>query len=171
MYAGLEDRKSRKAILHASVLMKDQLLELHTNLTFVQARLLEILHEQLGDAEGRMMRQRAVQRHWNEFTMSLEESLDLISTNATEMMTELFTGLLRLQSFTRDSARYVGEEFALLEGDVRNVRGRLRRAYEDIDGIASNGISKIDELSERSQQRLFMVYTRGLSVDLDTIRY
>ena len=170
MYAGLEDRKSRKAILHISALMKDQLLELHTNLTFVQARLLEILHGQLRDAELREMQQHDIQTHWNTFSMSLEESLNMISANATEIMTELFTGLLRLQSFTRDSARYVGEELALLGGDVRNVREEFRTAYENIDGIASRAVPIIDELAERSQQHLSMVNALGLSVDLDTIR-
>ena len=171
MYAGLEDRKLRKVpLLILRIDVKDQLLELHTNLTLVQARLLEILHEQLGDAEVREMQQQTVQRHWNQFTVSLEESLDLISVNATKMMTELFTGLLRLQSFTRDSARYVGEELVMLEGDVGNVRGELHRLHEDINGIASKGISKIDDLAERSQQRLSMVCTWVLSADLDTIR-
>ena len=159
IYAGLEDRKLRKAIPPIPGLIEDQLLELHTNLTFVQARLLEILHGQLEEAEVREMQQRTVQRHWNEFTMSLQGSLDLIWANGTEMMTELFTGLLRLQSFTKDSAKHVGEELAMLEGDVRNIRGELHRVHEDIDGISSKGVSKMDELAERSHQRLSMVCT------------
>jgi hypothetical protein len=162
---------SRERQIHPTPrLIKDQLLELHTNLTFVQSRLLEILHGQLEEAEVREMQQRTVQRHWNEFSMSLQGSLDLIWANGTEIMTELFTGLLRLQGFTRDSVKHIGEELVMLEGYVRNVRGELHRVHEDIDGIATRGVSKMDELAERSQQQLSMVCTWILSVDLDTIR-
>jgi len=151
-------------------LTKDQLLELHTNLTLVHGRLLEILHGQLRDAEVRELQQGTVQRHWDEFTETLEESLDLISTNATKLMRELFTGLLRLQSFTRDSARQVGEEITMLEVDVRNVREELHRVYDDIDGMATRGVSNIDQLAEISQQRLYMVRTRVLWDNTDETR-
>jgi hypothetical protein len=135
------------------------LLELHTNLTFVQAKLLEILQGQLGEAEVREMQQRDVQRHWTEFTSSLEESFDLIAANTTELMKDLFSRLLRLQSFTRDSARFVAEELQILEMDVCSVRGELRRVHKDLDALGIAGISAIDQLAEMSQQRLSMVIT------------
>lgn len=138
----------------------DQLLELHTNLTFVQARLLEILQGQLGNAEVREMQQQSVQRHWNEFSMSLEESFDSISVNTTNLMKELFTGLLRLQSLTRESSIYIADEIQTLEVDVRKVRGELRRVHDDIDTVGTAGVSKIDQLAEMSQQRLSMVLAR-----------
>jgi len=151
-------------------LTKDQVLELHTNLTLVQGRLLEILHGQWNDAEVRELQQETVQRHWDQFTVSLEESLHLISTNGTKLMKELFTGLLRLQSFTRDSARHVGEEIAMLEGDVRNVREQLRRVDDVIDGMASRGASKVDQLAEISQQRLSTVSSWVLWDNADATR-
>ena len=151
-------------------LTKDQVLELHTNLTLVQGRLLEILHEQWRNAEVRELQQETVQRHWDQFTVSLEESLHLISTNGTKLMKELFTGLLRLQSFTRDSARHVGEEIAMLEGDVRNVREQLRRVDDVIDGMASRGASKVDQLAEISQQRLSTVSSSVLWDNADATR-
>ena len=151
-------------------LTKDQVLELHTNLTLVQGRLLAILHEQWRNAEVRELQQETVQRHWDQFTVSLEESLHLISTNGTKLMKELFTGLLRLQSFTRDSARHVGEEIAMLEGDVRNVREQLRRVDDVIDGMASRGASKVDQLAEISQQRLSTVSSSVLWDNADATR-
>jgi hypothetical protein len=159
MYAGLEDRKSRKVSFHPRFVDVDQLLELHTNLTFVQSRLLEILQVQLGNAEVREMQQQAVQRHWSEFTMSLEESFNSISTNTTNLMKELFMGLLRLQSLTRESAKYVSEELQTLETDVRIIRGDLQRAHDDIDDVGNAGVAKIDRLAEMTQQRLSMVRT------------
>lgn len=146
----------------------DQLLELHTNLTFVQARLLEILQGQLGNAEVREMQQQSVQRHWNEFSMSLEESFDSISVNTTNLMKELFTGLLRLQSLTRESSIYIADEIQTLEVDVRKVRGELRRVHDDIDTVGTAGVSKIDQLAEMSQQRLSMVLAWWFRVNTDT---
>ena len=151
-------------------LTKDQVLELHTNLTLVQGRLLEILHEQWRNAEVRELQQETVQRHWDQFTVSLEESLHLISTNGTKLMKELFTGLLRLQSFTRDSARHAGEEITVLEGDVRNVREQLRRVYDVIDGMATRGVSKVDQLAEISEQRLSTVSSWVLWDNADATR-
>ena len=96
--------------------------------------------------------------------------MHLISTNGTKLMKELFTGLLRLQSFTRDSARHVGEEIAMLEGDVRNVREQLRRVDDVIDGMASRGASKVDQLAEISQQRLSTVSSWVLWDNADSTR-
>jgi hypothetical protein len=158
-YVGLEDRKSRKVSFHPRFLDIDQLLELYTNLTFVQSKLLEILQVQLGNAEVREMQQQVVQRHWSEFTMSLEESFNSISTNTTNLMKELFMGLLRLQSLTRESAKYITEELQTLEVDVQNIRGELQRAHDDIDDVGNAGVAKIDRLAEMTQQRLSMVRT------------
>jgi hypothetical protein len=132
-------------------------LELHTNLTLVQTRLLNILQTQLGEAERRDVRQRGVQKQWNEFTVSLEESLDLLSVNITNLMRELFTGLLTLQSFTRDSARHVGGELQSLELDVLHVRGQLLGIHDDIDALGSHGVLKMDEMNEMTLQQLSKV--------------
>ena len=165
MYAGLDNNKLRKVFPVSTNVWgfclpdkRDQLLELHTNLTFVQSRLLEILHGQLRDAEAREVQQQVVERHWTEFTMLMEESFELISANATNLIRELFMGLLRLQSFTRDSVRYVAEELQSLEVEVRDVRGELRQVHDGIDDIATTGISKVRQLAEISQQRLSMVH-------------
>jgi hypothetical protein len=105
----------------------------------------------------RGQQQQEAQKVWTDFTGSLEETLDLISANTSELMRGLFNGLLRLQRFTRDSARFVGEEFQTLEGDVRDVREELRRVHDDIESLATAGVSKVEGLAEISQQRLSMV--------------
>jgi hypothetical protein len=143
-------------------------LELHTNLTVVQARLLEILQGQLGNFQEKEIHQRAVQRHWNEFTMSMEESFDSMSAGASNLMKELFMGLLRLQSFTTESAKYVADELKMLELDVQNVRGELRQVHGEIDSLGTAGISKIDQLAEMSQQRLFVARPYGPRPNIDT---
>ena len=150
-YVGSEDEKSRRVLPKRDSLTEDQLLDLHTNLTCVQSRLLEILHERLAEAEARESREQNVQKLWTEFTSSLEEALESISTNTTTLMRELFIGLLKLQSFTKESARYVGEELQWLQDDVHNIREYLRRLHEDIQGIRTEGISKVYEFSEHTQ--------------------
>jgi Tht1-like nuclear fusion protein len=136
----------------------DQLLELHTNLTSVQARLLEILRTQLNEAEAREMQQQTAQRHWNGFTSSLEKSLESISSNTTSLMKDLFLGLLKLQSFTRNTARFVSEELYSLDKDVYNIRGRLQQMQGEINTLEMAGVSKIDQLAEMNQHRLTMVF-------------
>src|SRR5271155_4580545 len=101
--------------------------------------------------------QREVQNQWTEFTVSLEETLGSISANTSSLMADLFSGLLRLQSFTRDSMKFVAEELRMLEGDVKDVRGELTRVQGEIDSIATGGVSKVEELAEMSQRRLSMV--------------
>jgi len=142
--------------------MVDQLLELHTNLTSVQVGLLEILHEQLDEAEKRETQQRVVQQQWNEFTTSLEGSLESLSVNTTSLMRELFMGLLRLRSFIRESTRYVGEELKTLEIEVRSLREQTHRVHEDLTTLGTNGISKIEELGEISLDQMLTVISRLL---------
>lgn len=157
-YVGSENEKSRRVLTLRDLLTEDQLLDLHTNLTCVQSRLLEILHEQLGEAEARESREKNVRKVWTEFTSSLEDALESISANTTTLMRELFIGLLKLQSFTKESAKYVGEELQWLQDDVHNVREHLRRLHEDIQGIGTEGISKVDKLSEHAQDHLSKVF-------------
>jgi hypothetical protein len=103
------------------------------------------------------MQQRRNQKKWTEFTISLEQSLELISANTTILLRELFTGLLRLQSFTRDSTRFIDDELKILEEDVRNVRGEIRRVHEDIDALGTSGVAKVEELAGLGQHQLSMV--------------
>jgi hypothetical protein len=138
-------------------LTTDQILELHTNLTVIQGRLLEILNGQFSEAKGREMQQRKNQKKWTEFTMSLEESLKSISANTTVLLRELFSGLLRLQSFTRESTRFIGDELKTLEEDVRNVRGEIHRVHDDIDALGITGVAKVEELAGLGQHQLSMV--------------
>ena len=132
-------------------------MELHTNLTVIQGKLLEILNGQFSESKGREMQQRRNQKKWTEFTISLEQSLELISANTTILLRELFSGLLRLQSFTRDSTRFIGDELKTLEEDVRNVRGEIRRVHEDIDVLGTSGVAKVEELAGLGQYQLSMV--------------
>jgi hypothetical protein len=150
--------------------MIDQLLDLHSNLTSVQAKLLEILQEQLADAKVRERQQQLTQKHWTEFTISLTDSLDLISANASDLMRDLFTGLLTLQSFARDSAINIAEELRTLEVDVRGVRGELRQVQHDIDALGNVGLSKIDQIAEMSQHQLSIVPTSVLAINADPNR-
>jgi hypothetical protein len=107
MFVGLDDEKWRRVFLGLRYVMVDQLLVLHANLTDVQARLLDILHQQVRDIEEKGARQQDVQTRWNEFTLSLQDSLDLISGNTTTLLQDVFSGLLKLQVLTRDSKRFV----------------------------------------------------------------
>ena len=132
-------------------------MDLHANLTLVQSKLLDILHGQLDEAEQRAMHQQFMQREWSEFTVSLEKSLDLISVNVTHFVRDLFTALLRLQTFTRVTARRVAEELQNMEADVHNVRGELGRVHDDIDNLGSHGMLKIVEFNEFTQRQLYMV--------------
>jgi len=89
--------------------------------------------------------------------MSLEETLNSISGNTSSLMKDLFSGLLRLQKFTRDSAKSVSDELQTLGGDIKDVRKELLHVQEDMELIATRGISKIEELAEMSQHRLSRV--------------
>jgi len=167
MYVGLEEPKSRKVrilppasheITTSNFRFLDQLLELHTNLTLLQRKLLDILESQLKDIEERDIQHQNVRKQWNEFTGQLEESFNLIAMNTTDLMRDVITGLLRLQSFTKDSTRFVVEEIESLEGDVKKVRGEIRQFHEDIEMVGRIGVSKVEGIAELSQQRLLMVY-------------
>lgn len=136
----------------------DQLLELHSNLTSVQAKLLEILRTQLNEAEAREAQQRTSQKHWNDFTSSLEESLESISSNTTSLMKDLFLGFLRLQSFSRDTARYVSEELRTLDVDIHGIRGRLQQIQGEINALGNSEISQIDQLAEMNKHQLSIVF-------------
>jgi hypothetical protein len=136
---------------------EDQLLELHTNLTFVQEMLLQVLQSHWKEATSRETQQREVQKQWTEFTTSLEERLGSISANTSNLMGDLFSGLLRLQSFTRGSMKFVADEFRMLEGDVKDMRDRLGQVHDNMELIATGGVSKVQEFAEMSQRRLSMV--------------
>src|SRR5208282_5388920 len=142
--------------------IKDQLLELHTNLTSVQAKLLQVLQSHWREGNIKETQQKEVQKQWNKFTVSLEETLYSISGNTSSLMTDLFSGLLRLQSFTRDSAKFVADELRTLEGDVKDVRHEIRQVQEDIDLVATGGVSRIEELAEMSLHRFSRVLPLGV---------
>jgi hypothetical protein len=126
-------------------------------LTIIQGKLLEILNGQFSEFKGREMQQRRNQKKWTEFTISLEQSLELISANTTVLLRELFSGLLRLQSFTKDSTRFIGDELKTLEDDVRNVRGDIRRVHDDVDALGTSVVAKVEELAGLGQHQLSMV--------------
>ena len=123
----------------------------------MQEKLLQVLQSHWREGDFRETQQRDVQKQWTEFTVSLEETLGSISANTSSLMADLFSGLLRLQSFTRDSMKFVAEELRILEGGVKDVRGELGRVQGEIGLIATDGISKVEELAEMSQRRLSMV--------------
>ena len=139
------------------MLTGDQLLELHANLTEVQGELLEILRGHMEEAKGHESKQKSVQKHWQEFTVSLEQNLGVLSTNTTSLLRELFSGLLRLQSFTRDSTRLVAEELGTLDQEVRIIRGEIGLLNTDIDNLGNNGVARIEKLSEITQQQVMLV--------------
>jgi hypothetical protein len=115
------------------------------------------MNGQFSEAKGRDIQQRRTQKKWTEFTVSLEESLEVISANTTVLLRELFSGLLRLQSFTRDSTRFIGDELKTLEDDVRNARGEIRRVHDDIDSLGTSGVARVEELAGLGQHQLSMV--------------
>ena len=133
------------------------MLELHTKLTAVQAKLLQVLQSHWKEGSTKATQQREVQKQWREFTTSLEESFHSISGNTSSLMKDLFSGLLRLQKFTRDSAKSVSDELQTLGGDIKDVRKELLHVQEDMELIATGGISKIEELAEMSHHRLSRV--------------
>jgi hypothetical protein len=116
-----------------------------------------VLQSHWREGSFRETQQQDVQKQWTEFPVSLDETLGSISANTSSLMADLFSGLLRLQSFTRDSMKFVAEELRMLEGDVKDVRGELTRVQWEIDLIATGGVSKVEELAEMSQRRLSMV--------------
>jgi hypothetical protein len=126
------------------------LLGLHTNLTVVQARLLDILHRQMEDIDKRSMMQQGAQRQWREFSVSLQDSLDLISGNTTNLLTDVFSGLLRLQSLTRESTKFVVQE-------VHELGDKIRRINNDFDHLGQTGATRIQELGELTQGQISMV--------------
>jgi hypothetical protein len=140
-----------------ALIMADQILELHTNLTVVQAKVLEILNTQFSEAKKREMQQREVQKKWTEFTISLEESLEIISANTTTLLQELFIGLLRVQELTRKSTIFLSGEFQTLEEDARNIRSQIGRVNNDVGTLASTGTAKIEELAGAGEQQLSLV--------------
>lgn len=139
------------------MLTGDQLLALHANLTEVQGKLLEILRGHMEEAKANESKQKSVQKHWQEFTISLEQNLDVLSTNTTSLLRDLFSGLLRLQSFTRDSTRLVVEELGALDQEVRTVRGEISSLNTDIDNLGNNGVTRIEKLSQITQQQVMLV--------------
>ena len=157
IYAGLDDERLRKVCLSEDYTEEDQILELHTNLTVVQAKLLQVLQSHWREENSRETQKREVQKQWTEFTISLEDTLNSVSANTSSLMGDLISGLLKLQVFTRDSTEFVANELQSLEGDVQNMRSELRRVQDDIALLAAGGISQVEELAEISQQRLYMV--------------
>jgi hypothetical protein len=109
------------------------------------------------DGKVHETQQQRVQKHWNEFTVSLEQNLDLLSTNTTSLVRDLFSGLLRLQSFTRDSSRFVTDELDTLEQDVRTLRGEISLLNADIDNLGNTGVARVEKLGEITQQQMILV--------------
>ena len=146
-------------------LIVDQLLELHADLTDVQARLLAILKSRFEEAQARDLQQRAWQAEWNDFTWSLEQSLDMIAKNTTQLMRDLFSGLLSLQSLTRDSTRFVSDGFQTLESGVQSLKYRLQDVDHEIDEVGKAGKMNVAALTEMAQRRLSLVglFTRPYS--------
>ena len=168
MCVGLDDEKSKKVCSHKEHADLDQLLELHTNLTSVQSKLLDILQSHWREGDVRDAQQREMRKHWTKFTVSLEETLDSISVNTSRLMTDLFSGFMRLQSFTKDSTRFLTSDLQSLQGDVQNVRGELRRMHDDIGGFTVEGIFQVEELAEMSRRRLSMVLLPACTLNVDT---
>jgi hypothetical protein len=133
---------------------QDQLLELHFNLTVVQERLLEVLNSQFHEAEITFEQQREMQRVWEEFTRSLDITLEIISTNTTDLMKDLYTGLLSLQSLMRTSTRFVGDELNVLSKAAQAIHEELHQVREDIDSAGLAGKSKIQELLATAETEL-----------------
>jgi len=142
---------------------KDQLLELHLNLTSVQEKLLDILNGQFAAASQREQRNSAVEKTWSAFTEKLEGELAALEKNTQVLLGELFTGLLRLEGITRDSVIRVAGELGGLEEDVQEVRKGLRLMEEDISAIEMLASEKVEELGEKSQKRLSIVCPCNLS--------
>ena len=132
-------------------------MELHANLTEVQARLLAILKSRFEEAEARDLQQRAWQTEWNDFTWSLEQSLDMIAKNTTQLMRDLFSGLLSLQSLTRDSTRFVSDGFQTLESGVQSLKYRLQDVDHEIDEVGKAGKMNVAALTEMAQRQLSLV--------------
>ena len=135
----------------------DQLLELHSNLTVVQARLVEILKTELEDALARGRQQRVVQQNWNAFTDSLEENLSVLHVNTTSLTRDLLDALVRLQTLTQHSATTVADHLALLENDIRSVRQQIWQVRLDMDTFSAAELSVVEALAEASQERLSLV--------------
>jgi len=127
--------------------MVDELLELHSNLTSVQARLLEILRKEADTAEMRERDRRVVEQSWNAFTTSLEESLWVLSVNTSILTRDLLSALLRLQTFTTHSTDVVAEQISVLERDIRSVREQIGQVRIDVDTI----------IADVTQEHLFTV--------------
>ena len=157
MFVGLEDKKLRKVNSLREAADKDQLLALHINLTAVQTRLLEILTSQFEDVQIRNGQQQEMQRQWTEFTGSWEVQLDRISINTTNVMRDLFLGLLSLQSLTHESARLVGEEIQMLSDGVENIQSGLYNIRGEMEVLGAAGKLNMDALIEIAQKKLLMV--------------
>ena len=123
----------------------------------MQERLLDILRTQFEEAEVRNMEQRVLQKNWNEFTESLEEVLMLISMNSTDLMRDLFTGLLSLQSLTRDSTRLVNDEVQKLAAGMNAAQEKLRDVKGDIDILGNSASANIEELAATAWRHLSLV--------------
>lgn len=132
-------------------------MDLHANLTDVQGKLLEVLRGHMEDAKIQESQQQGVQKHWKEFTMSLEQNLDVLSTNTTTLLRDLFSGLLRLQSFTRDSTRFVAEELNTLEQNVRSIRGGMDLLDTNLNTLGNKGIAQLEQLSDATEEQLMLV--------------
>lgn len=134
-------------------------MNLHANLTDVQSKLLEILRVHLDDAKVHESHQQVIQKQWNEFTISLRQNLNVLSTNTTTLLRDLFSGLLRLQSFTKDSTRLMADELRTLEQEVRTIRGGIGRVNNELDTFSETEIGRVEKLSGIIQQQLILVYT------------
>lgn len=150
-------------------------MDLHANLTDVQSRLLEILREHVDEAKVQEGHQQVIQKQWNEFTVSLRQNLDVISMNTTTLLRDLFSGLLRLQSFTRDSTRLVAEELRTLEEEVSTIRGGISQVNNELDTLGEAEVARVEKLGEITEQQLTLVEIPLSNVDgqiqriLDTV--
>lgn len=141
----------------------------------MQSRLLEILREHVDEAKVHEGQQQVIRKHWDEFTVSLRQNLDVLSMNSTTLLRDLFSGLLRLQSFTRDSTRLVAEELHTLEQEVSTIRAGISQVNNELDTLGETEVARVEKLSEITEQQLILVEIPRFNVDgqisriLDTV--
>jgi hypothetical protein len=131
--------------------MVEEVLDLYVNLTLIQGRLLSVLEENLRDAEERVVTQGLVQRRWDGFTGSFEESVQDIRRNLTGLVGDLMSGLLYLQRFMKDSTKIVLDELDLVREGVGSVRGQVETFRGDISDLVvaeANEIRRLGEIGE-----------------------
>src|SRR5205085_34232 len=110
-------------------------------------------------------RQQVIHKHWDDFTVSLRQNLDVLSMNTTTLLRDLFSGLLRLQSFTRDSTRFVAGELHNLEQEVRTIRAGISQVNNELDTLGKTEVTRVEKLSEITEQRLTLVKTPRFNVN------